>query len=279
MSKYRRVERRLRDLRLLAPERIAEPKPADRAMLQLVHTSSYVDAILRQALPAPAVRRLGFPLTAALAQRALHSVQGTIEAARDALVHGAGLNLAGGTHHAYADRGEGFCVFNDVAVAIRALQHTRGVQRVVVIDLDVHQGNGTAHVFTDDPHVFTLSMHGANNYPFRKERSRLDIALPDQTTDAEYLDRLTQHLGPVLDAAEPDLAFYLAGADPYHGDRFGRLGLTVEGLRRRDRLVYDTCTARAVPVATTLAGGYADDVADVVQIHINTVAEMLAAYA
>jgi acetoin utilization deacetylase AcuC-like enzyme len=187
------------------------------------------------------------------------------------------VNLAGGTHHAFADRGEGFCVFNDVAVATRMLQREGIVRRVAVIDLDVHQGNGTAKLFEGDPDVYTFSMHGERNYPFHREQSRLDIELPDGTGDADYMSALSLRLDDVLAEADPDLVFYLAGADPYGGDRFGRLRLSMDGLRERDRRVFAACKRRALPVVVTLAGGYARDMDDIVAIHAASVEELRAA--
>jgi acetoin utilization deacetylase AcuC-like enzyme len=187
------------------------------------------------------------------------------------LTDGCGANLAGGTHHAFADRGEGFCVFNDVAVASRVLQRGGHARRIAVIDCDVHQGNGTAAIFRGDPTVFTFSMHGAKNYPFRKETSDLDVELEDGTGDEPYLAQLAHCLDVVLDTHRPDVAFYLAGADPYEGDRLGRLELTIAGLRRRDELVLDACRAAGLPVVITMSGGYASDVDAIVTIHANTI--------
>ena len=262
---------------LLPAAALEEPDRCDRAALGLVHTGRYVDAVMDGSLDGPEVRCLGFPWSAGLRERSLRTAQGTVEAARDALEHGLGINLAGGTHHAFADRGEGFCVFNDAAIAIRVLQHEGRITRAVVIDLDVHQGNGTARIFADDPDVLTFSMHGAKNYPFHRERSTLDVELPDGCDDAGYLAALDRHLEAVLDESRAELAIYLAGADPYRHDRFGRLGLGLEGLRRRDRRVFRACRRRALPVVLTLAGGYARKVEDIVEIHCATVAEGLAA--
>ncbi|MFN8652489.1 MAG: histone deacetylase [Gemmatimonadales bacterium] len=262
---------------LLAPERVEEPERVRREDLALVHDPAYVDAIEEGTLEPMAVRRLGFPWSPDLRERSHRTVQGTVEAARDALADGAGVNLAGGTHHAFADRGEGFCVFNDVAVAIRVLQRDGLARRAVVIDLDVHQGNGTARIFQGDPSVYTFSLHGEKNYPFHKEVSTRDIGLPDGCEDQPYLDALERHLGPVLDEARADLAFYLAGADPYEGDRFGRLKLTRAGLRERDRMVFAACRARGLPVVMTLSGGYARDINDVAEIHAATLQELITA--
>lgn len=260
---------------LLPPEAVEEPARARREDLAQVHEAGYLDAVDRGTLEAEAIRRLGLPWSEELRERSYHTVQGTVEAARDALEDGAGVNLAGGTHHAFADRGEGFCVFNDVAVAIRVLQRDGLARRAVVIDLDVHQGNGTARIFAGDERVFTFSLHGEKNYPFHKESSRLDVGLPDGCEDQPYLDALERHLGAVLDQARADLAFYLAGADPYEGDRFGRLKLTRAGLRARDRMVFAACRARGLPVVMTLSGGYARDIDDVAEIHAATLEELL----
>ena len=182
-------------------------------------------------------------------------------------------NLAGGTHHAFRDRGEGYCVFNDVAVAAAVLLRDGAIARAAVVDCDVHQGNGTAAIFRDEPSVFTFSMHGANNFPFRKETSDLDVTFDDGAGDDEYLAALARHLPCVLDGHRPDIVFYLAGADPYEGDRLGRLKLTVDGLRTRDRLVFDACRERGLPVAITMSGGYCPDVDAIVTIHTNTIRE------
>jgi acetoin utilization deacetylase AcuC-like enzyme len=263
---------------LLPADAIHEPDRVERTDLALVHTAEYVASIEDGTLPEPAVRRLGFPWGPGLRERSFRTVQGTVEAARDALATGAGLNLAGGTHHAFAERGEGFCVFNDVAVATRVLQREGQLRRVAVVDLDVHQGNGTARLFAGDEDVHTFSMHGERNYPFHREQSRLDVELPDGTGDDTYLATLDRHLDAVLDAAAPELVFYLAGADPFAGDRFGRLALSLDGLRARDRRVLGACARRGVPVAVTLAGGYAERMEDIVTIHANTVEELRAAF-
>jgi acetoin utilization deacetylase AcuC-like enzyme len=279
IAKYARIRDEIVSRGLLPRQAIEEPDRADRWALELVHTPPYADAVIAGTLSPAEVRRLGFPWSPDLRERSLRTVQGTLEAARDALETGLGINLAGGTHHAYPGHGEGFCVFNDVAIAIRVLQREGRLGRAAVVDLDVHQGNGTAHIFTDDPDVFTFSMHGARNYPFRKERSALDVELDDGCEDAAYLAVLDAHLGPVLDAAGPELVFYLGGADPYVHDRFGRLGLTIAGLLERDRRSFEAFRHRGVPAVLTLAGGYARELEDVVTIQANTVGAALAAYA
>jgi acetoin utilization deacetylase AcuC-like enzyme len=216
-------------------------------------------------------RAIGFPWTPQMVERSRRTSGATIAAARAALCDGTAANLAGGTHHAFRDRGEGFCVFNDSAIAARTLEAEGLIERVVIIDCDVHQGDGTAAIFRDDPSVFTFSIHGANNFPFAKEAGDLDIELPDGAGDREYLDALERGLAIALDRAAGDLAIYLAGADPYLDDRLGRLGLTKQGLLNRDRMVFEACTRAGMPVAVTMAGGYARDIADTVEIQFNTI--------
>jgi len=216
-------------------------------------------------------RAIGFPWTPQMVERSRRTSGATIAAARAALCDGTAANLAGGTHHAFRDRGEGFCVFNDSAIAARTLQAEGAVERVVIFDCDVHQGNGTAAIFRGDPSVFTFSIHGANNFPFTKEPGDLDIELADGTGDREYLDALERGLATALEWAGADLAIYLAGADPYLDDRLGRLALTKQGLLSRDRMVFEACECAGVPVAVTMAGGYARDIADTVEIQFNTI--------
>lgn len=251
---------------------VEDPPRATADELARVHTADYVHGLVRGTLGDAAWRRLGFPWSDGLVERSLRATGGTLAAARAALAHGLAMNLAGGTHHAFADRGEGFCVFNDVAVAIRALQAEGQIRRAAVVDLDVHQGNGTHAIFADDPSVFTFSMHGARNYPFHKVAGRLDVELPDGTADAEYLERLGDALPSVLARAEADLVFYLAGADCHEGDRLGRLALTFDGLARRDHLVLATCRDVGLPVCIVIAGGYGRDIADTVAVHARTAA-------
>jgi len=208
-----------------------------------------------------------------MVERSRRSVGATLAAAREAFGPGVSANLAGGTHHAFRDRGEGYCVFNDVAVAAAVLLREGAIARATVVDCDVHQGNGTAAIFRDEPAVFTLSLHGANNFPFHKEQSDLDVTFPDGAGDEEYLAALAAHLGVALDGHRPDIVFYLAGADPYEGDRLGRLKVTIDGLRARDRLVFAACRERALPVAVAMGGGYCPDVDAIVTIHCNTIRE------
>ena len=249
---------------------LAVPDAVDAAALTRVHDPAYVRRVEEGRLDRDEVRRIGFPWTPQLVERSKRSVGGTVAATFAALADGTAANLAGGTHHAFADRGEGFCVFNDVAVAARALQAARPGSRCAVIDLDVHQGNGTAAIFAGDDSVFTASVHGASNYPFRKETSDVDLPLPDGTTDERFLGAVEEATRRAL-ATAPDLVYYVAGADAFEGDRLGRLAVTRDGLRARDEIVFDACTAAGVPVAVVMSGGYAEDVRDTVEIHATTV--------
>ncbi|MDM4766130.1 histone deacetylase [Pelomonas sp. SE-A7] len=256
--------------------RLQAARPATESELALVHEAGYIDAVMQGRLSEAAQREIGFPWSPAMAERSRHSVGATIQAARAALEEGVAANLAGGTHHAYSHKGSGYCVFNDVAVAARLMQAERAGLRVLVIDLDVHQGNGTAAIFSGDDSVFTLSMHGARNFPFRKEASDLDVELPDGCTDEPYLAALDAALTTVwsrLATQPPGLAFYLAGADPHEGDRLGRLKLSYAGLRERDRRVLTELRERGIPVAMAMAGGYGHDLATTVAVQVNTLSE------
>jgi acetoin utilization deacetylase AcuC-like enzyme len=272
MDKYARLRARLLQDHILPPESLREPPAADWADLLRVHTDDYVVRVRDGQLTREQQRRIGFPWSLQMVERSRRSVGATIEAARSALQDGVAANLAGGTHHAFRDRGEGYCVFNDVAVAAVTLLETGRVRQVAVVDLDVHQGNGTAAIFEQDPRVFTCSLHGAANFPFRKERSDLDVPLPDGIGDESYLAHLVDALDAVFDTS-PDLVFYVAGADPYEGDRLGRMRLTEAGLRRRDAIVLGRCLAEHVPVAVSMAGGYAADVDAIARIHAGTIDE------
>ena len=271
MAKYSGLRERILAEGILRPEALHEAPAAALDDLRLVHAPAYVHAVVTGTVAPDIQRRIGFPWSPQMVERSRRSVGATIAAAEAALDEGVAANLAGGTHHAFADRGEGFCVFNDVAVAARVLQRNGHARRIAVVDLDVHQGNGTAAIFAGDDSVFTFSMHGEKNFPFRKEISDLDVALADGTGDAEYLALLETHLDTVLNRHRPDFVFYLAGADPYEGDRLGRLKLTIHGLQARDTIVFDACRAAGLPVAVTMSGGYATDVNAIVTIHANTI--------
>jgi acetoin utilization deacetylase AcuC-like enzyme len=238
-------------------EDVIEPREADWADLRLAHSEQYLSDLASGSLSKSAERRLGLPWSAALVRRSRLATQGTLNAGLMAVEDGIAGNLAGGTHHAFPDHGEGFCVLNDVAVAVRVLKRYGLARRPLVIDLDVHQGNGTAAMFAGDPSVYTFSMHGEYNYPFRKVPSTRDVALPNQTSDEIYLETLEKHLDAVMDAAKPDLAFYLAGIDPLAGDRFGRLALTRDGLQQRDCFVLEKLKRLGIPAAIVISGGYA----------------------
>lgn len=261
----------------LLPNEIVEPAPAAKEDLLLVHTEDYINRLIGGELTSKEVRKLGLPWSESLVRRSLHAISGTISSARTALIDAVSSNLAGGTHHAYPDRGEGFCVLNDVAVAIRVLQREGLARRFLIIDCDVHQGNGTAFIFRDSPEVFTFSMHGAKNYPLFKEASTLDIELLDKTSDEEYLETLSEALSRIITHG-PDMIFYLAGADPYEGDKLGRLSMSIEGLRKRDEMVMAFARSHDVPIVTTLSGGYATDIADTVEIHCNTIRAVKSVY-
>ena len=252
-------------------ERLHEPERVTVEDLLLVHTAEYIQRFTEGSLSEAEERRLGFPWSPQLVERSYRAVGGTCEAAEAALARGVAINLAGGTHHAFPEHGEGFCVFNDVAVAIRRLQRRGLVSRAAIVDLDVHQGNGTHAIFQRDESVFTFSMHGGNNYPFNKVAGRLDIELPDGMDDAGYLELLSSALPRVLTASRPDVVLYLAGADPHEGDRLGRLRLTFDGLARRDALVLESCREVGLPVAITIAGGYGRSLEDTVEAHVGTV--------
>jgi acetoin utilization deacetylase AcuC-like enzyme len=270
MSKYARLRERVLHSADFAAACAVPPAASDAELLR-AHDASYLGRVLTGGLSEAEQRAIGFPWTPQMVERSRRSSGATIAACRAALEEGTAANLAGGTHHAFRDRGEGYCVFNDSAVAARAMQAEGRVRRVLVIDCDVHQGNGTAAIFRDDPTVFTFSIHGANNFPFAKEASDLDVELADGTGDREYLDALAAALGEAMRRAGADLAIYLAGADPYHDDRLGRLALTKQGLLNRDRLVLEACTTARLPVAVSMAGGYARDIEDTVDIHYATV--------
>jgi len=271
MAKYSRLRERILADGIISLDDLHEAPPASIADLRLVHTPEYVDAVVTGTVPAEIQRRIGFPWSPQMVERSRRSVGATIAASYAALDEGVAANLAGGTHHAFADRGEGFCVFNDVAVAARVLQQQQLARRIAIVDLDVHQGNGTAAIFGGDASVLTFSMHGDKNFPFRKEVSDRDVALADGTGDDEYLSLLQSHLPDLLNRHQPDFVFYLAGADPFEGDRLGRLKMTIDGLRRRDEIVMNACTKGRLPVAISMSGGYADDINAIVTIHANTI--------
>ncbi|HXG18438.1 MAG TPA: histone deacetylase [Methylomirabilota bacterium] len=271
MDKYRLVPERLLAEETLTPDNLLEPEAATLDDVLRVHTPEYVHAFVSGTLERKAMLRIGLPWSAELVRRAFAVIGGTIGAARRALADGVAANLAGGTHHAFADHGEGYCIFNDMVVAMRRLRADNVARRFLVIDLDVHQGNGSAALCQHDAEVFTFSMHGETNYPARKEKSSWDIALPEGTGDEEYLARLFQALPRLLECFSPELIFYQAGVDVLAGDRFGKLQLTMAGVRERDSLVSDFARRTGLPLVITLGGGYARDMQQIVEAHCQTV--------
>lgn len=270
IKKFELVRDKLLAEGTLRNDEIEAPQSAKVEDLLLVHTEDYITRLKAGTLTAREVRKLGLPWSNALVRRSFLATNGTIGAAKHALETGVASNLAGGTHHAFPDRGEGFCVLNDVAVAIRVLQRENLARKFLIIDCDVHQGNGTAFIFKDEREVFTFSIHGAKNYPLFKEISTLDIELPDGAGDDEYLETLNEAL-PRIFLHNPDIVFYLGGADPFEKDKLGRLGLTIDGLKRRDEAVLKFARDRETPVVTVLSGGYTADIEDTVEIHSNTI--------
>jgi len=273
MGKYQMLRDRI--AAELAQVHLVQAPSATDGELALVHSPSYIAAISDGSVDPKVMREIGFPWSLPMVERSRRSVGATICACRAAMGQGIAANIAGGTHHAYADKGGGFCVFNDAAVAARLMQaerlrsHSRPM-KIAVVDLDVHQGNGTARIFQGDDSVFTLPMHGGKNFPFRKEASDLDVDLPDGCADDEYLHALDQALDELDSRFDPALVIYLAGADPHEGDRLGRLKLTSDGLEARDRRVFDWAWQRGIPIAFAMAGGYGERLEDTVQVQVNT---------
>jgi acetoin utilization deacetylase AcuC-like enzyme len=267
MGKYRRLMEILVERGVMGQARLSEPEPADAALLSLAHAPDYVEAVIAAAVSPDVEREIGFPVDMRVSRRARLATSGTLMAARLALANGLACNTAGGSHHARRTSGAGFCTFNDVAVAALALIAERAVRRVLVVDLDVHQGDGTAEILMHEPRAFTFSMHAAKNYPVRKVPSDMDIALEDGTGDEAYLARLETALPLLLDYARPDLVFYNAGVDPHADDRLGRLALSDDGLRSRDRMVLGHFRDGGVPVCGVIGGGYGTSVDDVAARH------------
>jgi acetoin utilization deacetylase AcuC-like enzyme len=271
IRKYPLLRQRIMEAKLIPAEDLTIPQAATDEQILRVHTLDYHTRVTEGHLSTKEVRRIGLPWSPALVERSRRSVGGTIAACRAALVDGMAVNLGGGTHHAHPDFGAGYCIFNDTAIAARAMQAEGLARRVVILDCDVHQGDGMAAIFAADPSVFTFSIHCDGNYPFRKEKSDLDVALPNGTSDETYLEALSESVDRALAEAKADLAIYLAGADPYHGDTFGRLALSKAGLAKRDRIIYQACQTAGLPVATVMSGGYARHIEDIVDIHFQTV--------
>jgi acetoin utilization deacetylase AcuC-like enzyme len=271
MVKYSMLRERVAASGICGPGELRAPRPVSDEEILRAHERTYLRRVVKGALTRSEMRRIGFPWSERMVERSRRASGGTLGACLAALEEGFAANLAGGTHHAFAGRGEGYCVFNDSAIAARAVQAEGLVERVVIVDTDVHQGNGTAAILRGDPTVFTFSIHGAKNFPFRKEASDLDAPLPDGADDGEFLTALVKGLEEALEASRAGLAIYLAGADPFEDDRLGRLSVSKEGLAERDRLVLESCRERGIPVAVTMAGGYARKVEDTVDIHLRSV--------
>jgi acetoin utilization deacetylase AcuC-like enzyme len=271
MVKYSMLRERVAHDGICGPGELSTPRAVTDEEILRAHAPDYLKRVASGTLTEKEVRRIGFPWSEKMVERSRRASGGTLAACLAALDEGFAANLAGGTHHAFSDRGEGYCVLNDSAIAARAVQAAGLAERVVVIDTDVHQGNGTAAILHGDPTVFTFSIHGAKNFPFHKEESNLDTPLPDGAGDTEFLATLERGLEVALDAADASLAIYLAGADPFEGDRLGRLSVTKSGLAERDRIILETCRERGIPVALTMAGGYASEVEDTVDVHFQSI--------
>lgn len=270
MEKYEILPEQLLYEGTVRPDNFFAPQPIDEPTILLTHEAEYWQKLKSQTLSAKEIRAIGFPMTPRLVERGRYIAAGTIGCALYARQHGVSLNIAGGTHHSFSYKGEGFCVFNDIAIAANYLLHHELARQILVVDLDVHQGNGTAQIFENEPKVFTFSMHGEKNYPVRKERSDLDIGLPDGTEDAAYLRILRDTLPRMLDSVQPDFVFYQSGVDVLATDKLGRLSLSLAGCKERDRFVLDTCRRYQIPVAVSMGGGYSERLSHIIEAHANT---------
>jgi acetoin utilization deacetylase AcuC-like enzyme len=270
MSKYEILPQQLLHEGTIRSDNIFHPAPLEERWILATHDPRYWNSLSNLALSPQEIRRTGFPLTSELVHREIVIANGTLQCALFALQYGVAMNIAGGTHHAFTNRGEGFCLLNDMAMAARYLLHEKLVLRVLIVDLDVHQGNGTAQIFKDDDQVFTFSMHGANNYPLIKENSDLDIGLPDYTSDLFYLSTLEVNLKNILSQFQPDFIFYQSGVDILDTDKLGRLRVSREGCRQRDRIVLTTARENKIPLVATMGGGYSHELKDIIEAHANT---------
>ncbi|MES2691636.1 MAG: histone deacetylase [Bacteroidota bacterium] len=270
MLKYELIPEALLWKGIISPENLFEPDVAKKEDILLTHDAGYFDHLVNLNLDAKHIRRIGFGLDEKLIERELRIVQGSIDCALSALKYGVALNVAGGTHHAFTDKGEGFCLLNDFAVAAHYLRHYKLASRILIIDLDVHQGNGTAQIFKNEPGVFTFSMHAKNNFPFIKETSDCDVELADGTGGQEYFTLLKHHLPELLSAVKPDFVFYLSGVDVLETDKLGKLKLTINDCKQRDEFVFGQCHAAGLPVAVAMGGGYSPEISDIVEAHCNT---------
>ena len=270
MDKYELLPQQLLHEGVITSANFFQPDPLKEDQILRTHTKDFWDKLRTGNLSRQEIRAMGFPYHPELLERARHIAGATLQCYYFAKQDGVALNIAGGTHHSYADRGEGFCLFNDFALAANELLHKGEVNKILIVDLDVHQGNGTAHIFQDEPDVFTFSMHGEHNYPLRKEKSDLDVGLPDGMKDEAYLDRLSKELPPLLDNVKPEVVFYLSGVDILETDKLGRLAMTKEGCKQRDLFVFEQCASRNIPVVVAMGGGYSVHIADIIDAHANT---------
>jgi len=270
MEKYDLLPKQLIHEGTCATVNFFEPKKAKKEDILRVHNQEYIDKLMSLQLSKSEIRVTGFPLIQSLVDRELIITQGTIEASKYALESGISMNIAGGTHHAFSDRGEAFCLLNDQAVAASYLLDNQLASKILIVDLDVHQGNGTAEIFKDNPKVFTFSMHGASNYPFLKEKSDLDIGLPNKTSDSEFLSILKEQLPKLIHEIQPDFMYYLSGVDILATDKLGKLSCTVEGCKERDRLVLQLCKDHKIPVMCSMGGGYSPEIKTIIEAHANT---------
>ena len=270
MIKYELIPEQLIYEGTVSEDQFFHPEPLSDEQLLLTHTAEFLDKLKNQTLSAKEIRAIGFPMTPLLIQRGRHIANGTLQCAKYAMEHGVAMNIAGGTHHSFADHGEGFCIYNDIALSAHNLLATGKIKKALVVDLDVHQGNGTAKIFEGDNRVYTWSMHGERNYPTRKENSDLDTALPDKTEDALYLKTLKDILPLLIDEVEPDIVFYLSGVDILESDKLGRLSVSIPGCKERDKIVLETCKKNNLPVAISMGGGYSPRIVDIIDAHANT---------
>ena len=270
MEKYELIPEQLLYEGTISPEHFFHPTALADDEILLTHTAEYLHKLNTQSLSAKEIRAIGFPMSEQLISRGKHIANGTLQCAKYAIQYGISMNIAGGTHHSYADHGEGFCIFNDIAIASNILLHDGTVSKILIVDLDVHQGNGTAKIFENEPRVFTFSMHGAKNYPGRKEKSDLDIGLADGTEDSTYLAILKETLPSLLKEVKPEMVFYLSGVDILATDKLGRLSVSIDGCKERDRYVLQTCREQGLPVCVSMGGGYSPNIKDIITAHANT---------
>ena len=270
MIKYELLPKQLLHEGTCSEENFFEPNIPDAKTILTVHTQEYYKELTELTLDRRAIRKIGFPLSQELVDREVIIVDGTIKASQYAIEHGIAMNIAGGTHHAYTDHGEAFCLLNDQAIGASYLLHQGSIKKVLIVDLDVHQGNGTAEIFRDDPNVYTFSMHGASNYPFKKEQSNLDIALENGIKDKEYLKILKNTLPQLIETQKPDFIYYLSGVDILASDKLGKLGCTTQGCKERDRFVLQSCKDFSIPVMCSMGGGYSPDIKTIIDAHANT---------